>query len=70
MKRYKPTGLSLPIDLLREIDQERGDISRSRYLLKMLDKIQAEEKDRRLKNKQDSLDSRIQSLQSSEPGNQ
>jgi hypothetical protein len=68
MKRYKPTGLSLPIDLLREIDQERGDISRSRYLLRMLDKIQAEEKDKRLKNKEDSLDHRIQSLQSSEPG--
>jgi hypothetical protein len=68
MKRYKPTGLSLPIDLLREIDQERGDISGSRYLLRMLDKIQAEEKDKRLKNKEDSLDRRIQSLQSSEPG--
>jgi hypothetical protein len=70
MKHYKATGLSLPIELLKEIDENRGDIPRSRYLLKMLDKIQIVEKEKSLKNKQDSLDRRIQSLQSSEPRSQ
>jgi hypothetical protein len=44
MKRYKATGLSLPIDLLKEIDQNRGDIPRSRYLLRILEKIHVDNK--------------------------
>ena len=38
MKRYKATGISLPDELLKEIDSERGDISRSRYMLRLLEK--------------------------------
>ena len=38
MKRYTSTGLSLPNDLMQKIDSDRGDVSRSRYLLRLLEK--------------------------------
>lgn len=38
LKKVIPTGLSLPIELMRQIDSERGDISRSRYVLRILEK--------------------------------
>ena len=62
MKHYKATGISLPAELLKEIDSERGDISRSRYLLRLLKK---QNKCDKCRNK-DSLDSRFDTLQSSE----
>ena len=34
---YKAVGTSLPINLLTRIDQERGDISRSRFILRLLE---------------------------------
>jgi metal-responsive CopG/Arc/MetJ family transcriptional regulator len=37
MLRYKATGLSLPTDLMQKIDTERGDISRSRFLLRLIE---------------------------------
>jgi hypothetical protein len=43
MKNYTSTGLSLPTELMRKIDAERGDISRSRYLLRKLQKLYSEE---------------------------
>jgi hypothetical protein len=36
MQRYKSTGLSLPYKLLKDIDNERGDIPRSRFLLRLI----------------------------------
>jgi hypothetical protein len=36
MKKFKSTGLSLPEDFLERIDHERGDIPRSRYILKLI----------------------------------
>lgn len=36
MSRYKSTGLSLPADLMQKIDIERGDVSRSRFLLRLI----------------------------------
>jgi hypothetical protein len=39
MKRYTSTGLSLPNDLIHRIDNDRGDVSRSRYLLRLLEKV-------------------------------
>lgn len=36
--RHVPFGLSLPIDFLEAIDRERGDISRSKYVLRLLEK--------------------------------
>jgi hypothetical protein len=38
MKSCISTGLSLPIKLMRKIDMERGDVSRSKYLLRILEK--------------------------------
>jgi hypothetical protein len=38
MKRYVPTGLSLPIELMEKIDSDRKDVSRSRFLLRLLEK--------------------------------
>jgi hypothetical protein len=42
MKRYSSTGLSIPIELIHRIDAERGDVSRSRYLLRLLEKAYEE----------------------------
>jgi hypothetical protein len=42
MKRYSSTGLSIPIELMHRIDAERGDVSRSRYLLRLLEKAYEE----------------------------
>jgi metal-responsive CopG/Arc/MetJ family transcriptional regulator len=39
------TGLSLPAELYIRIEAERGDISRSRYLLRLLEKALNEETD-------------------------
>jgi hypothetical protein len=38
MPHYKSTGLSLPTELLRKIDVERGDIPRSRFLLRLIER--------------------------------
>lgn len=43
MQRYKTAGLSLPIELLRRIDTERGDVSRSRFLLRLIERCYREE---------------------------
>jgi hypothetical protein len=39
MLRYKAkaTGLSLPAYLMRKIDAERGDVPRSRFLLRLIE---------------------------------
>ncbi|MDR4512338.1 MAG: hypothetical protein MRJ93_11620 [Nitrososphaeraceae archaeon] len=37
MQRYKATGFSLRKEILSKIDSERGDISRSRYLQRILE---------------------------------
>jgi hypothetical protein len=44
MKHYKPTGLSLPAELIHKIDSERGDVSRSRFLLRIIEKTYSEGK--------------------------
>lgn len=47
MSRYKSTGLSLPADLMHKIDTERGDVSRSRFVLRLIQQAYREnEKDR------------------------
>jgi hypothetical protein len=38
MQRYRAIGLSIPKEFMQIIDAERGDISRSRYLLRMLER--------------------------------
>jgi hypothetical protein len=38
MQKYNSVGISIPTDILLIIDKERGDISRSRYILRILQK--------------------------------
>jgi metal-responsive CopG/Arc/MetJ family transcriptional regulator len=33
-----PIGISLPIELVKKIDKERHDVSRSRYILRLVEK--------------------------------
>lgn len=56
-------GISLPKEIMKKIDTDRGDVPRSRYLLRML------EKQYPFEGKEDngSLDRRIETLQSSKP---
>jgi hypothetical protein len=63
LKKVIPTGLSLPIELMRQIDSERGDIPRSRYVLRILEKQYTRETN----DDTGSLDRRIETLQSSKP---
>jgi len=39
MKSNLVLGISLPRQIIRQIDVERGDISRSRYLLRILQNV-------------------------------
>jgi hypothetical protein len=38
MQKFRAVGLSLPKEFMQISDSERGDISRSRYLLRMLER--------------------------------
>jgi hypothetical protein len=42
MQRYRSTGLSIPIELMYRIDAERGDVPRSRFLLRLIEKAYKE----------------------------
>ncbi|MDQ6862798.1 MAG: hypothetical protein M3044_03125 [Thermoproteota archaeon] len=66
-------GISLPANIIKKIDTERGDVSRSRYVLRMIEKIylvnnQNHEGIRSdyVKNNKNSRDNRFESLQSSD----
>lgn len=37
--KSKSAGISIPADLLSKIDKERGDISRSRYIVRMIERV-------------------------------
>jgi hypothetical protein len=39
MQSYIAIGISLPKEILARIDTERGDVPRSRYLLRKLEKM-------------------------------
>lgn len=36
MRNNKATGISLPNEIIQKIDDKRGDVSRSKYLLRIL----------------------------------
>ncbi len=47
MKKVTSAGLSLPLELMDKIDKQRGDISRSRFVLKLIQRsltVQEDEK--------------------------
>ena len=54
---FTSTGISFPVDILRMLDDERGDIPRSRFLIRMI-----EEKYRKNTNKEkyNSSDNRLE----------
>jgi hypothetical protein len=66
MKSNLVLGISLPRQIIGQIDSERGDVPRSRYLLRILERQYTLE---RKKVNQGSLDRRIETLQSSKPFN-
>lgn len=54
-------GLSLPRDIITKIDRERGDISRSRYLLRIVQRVyeSMSKVDAVKKNSLDSFDNKL-----------
>ena len=56
-------GISLPKEIMKKIDTDRGDVPRSRYVLRILEKQYTFE----TKKDNGSLDRRIETLQSSKP---
>lgn len=77
MAKVNSVGISLPTEIISKIDTERGDIPRSRYILRVLQNTYSTR--RKLKeegrsnttainknNSQDSPDRRLETLQSSE----
>lgn len=61
-------GISLPKEIMKRIDTDRGDIPRSRYLVRMLEKQYTVEGKKVVEK--DSLDRRFEILQSSKPFDQ
>jgi metal-responsive CopG/Arc/MetJ family transcriptional regulator len=47
MLNCKSAGLSLPKELLNWIDADRGDVSRSRYLLRMIERAYKENQNKK-----------------------
>ena len=56
-------GISLPKEIMKKIDTDRGDVPRSRFVLRILEKQYTFE----TKEDTGSLDRRIETLQSSKP---
>jgi len=42
MRKCIPTGLSLPVEIAQRIERDRGEVSRSRYLLRIIEKFYEE----------------------------
>ena len=38
VQKYTPIGISFPKELIEKIDKERGDVSRSRFIQRILEK--------------------------------
>ena len=55
MQNYISVGISLPKKIMKKIDVERGDIPRSRYLLRLLEKTYLPNKIKDLTGQEKSL---------------
>jgi hypothetical protein len=70
MQVSQSVGISLPVSLLKRIDNERGDIPRSRFLLRILQKSHNDDlethgkKVNNKKSRRDIVDQRTEILQS------
>lgn len=64
-------GISLPREIISKIDNERGDVSRSRYLLRIVQRVyeSVSKVDAVKKNSLDSFDNRLTLQKSSESKN-
>lgn len=67
------TGISIPKRLKQRIDEERGDVSRSKYVCRLLERSYSPNSNNRsklvhkiIKNRRDSPDSRFRGLVSDE----
>lgn len=69
MQVSQSVGISLPVSLLKRIDSERGDIPRSRLLLRLLQKLSYDDTGTygQKANEKDSVDQRTEIPQSTEP---
>jgi hypothetical protein len=65
MRQSVPIGISLPKKIMSDIDSKRGDISRSRFLLRLIER-QRIVSNVETKNVYDPLDHGIETLRSSE----
>ena len=36
-ERCVPIGISIPVDIVERLDKQRGDVTRSRYLLRIIE---------------------------------
>ena len=68
MQKCKPIGISLPKEFMQKIDVERGDVPRSRYVLRILEKQYTFDGKKVIER--GSLDRRLRTLQSSKPFSQ
>jgi hypothetical protein len=66
MQYYISVGISLPKKIVTKIDYERGDIPRSRYVLRIIEKLYKRGDDSEKRDRACSLDRRFETLQSSE----
>jgi metal-responsive CopG/Arc/MetJ family transcriptional regulator len=69
MQVSQSVGISIPVSLLKRIDSERGDISRSRFFLRMIEKSYDDYLNNSLqtvnkKNVRDTVDERTETLKS------
>lgn len=51
MRRTRNAGLSLPVEWMTRIDENRGDIPRSKYFLRLLEKAYSKEMLQQLQEK-------------------
>ena len=65
MQNSVAVSISLPTKLMKKIDVERGDVPRSRYVLRILEKQYTFDGKKVIER--GSLDRRFQTLQSSKP---
>jgi len=61
-----PVGISLPQDIITKIDAQRDDISRSRWVLRLLERVYTSRQETG-ESDEGSFESRIGTQQSNEP---
>jgi metal-responsive CopG/Arc/MetJ family transcriptional regulator len=55
MQNKIATGISFPKKMIRTIDKERGDVSRSRFVLRLLEQVYEEKKQKNGLGREDNV---------------